>query len=197
MRRVRVADWPTPPQGRGFGQKAPPPGPPVEVRGGFSRGASTAFRRLEHDGAQVPLAAPGLVPTGFREPQAPRRAPGKKIERAFLFYRKRNMVTSVFACRSSKINRPAKFPAFIPRQAAHWVLKPADLVAPGHSPSMELPRCRPRTPERERCISTDAPVALSGVLRGWKAWRAGALCRLDSAFHPLSDSLLTFCSHRK
>ena len=53
-------------------------------------------------------------------------------------------------------------------------------------------------PEGEHGTPTDAPVALPGILRGRQAWRVGRpLAHSSWLDSPLSDSLPTFCSHRK
>ena len=101
----------------------------------------------------------------------------------------------------SQANAPSvgqRCPSYLPARRPTGCLRPPKAVphkAMGRRGNRPCRRKLP--PERERCTSTEAPVVLSGVLRGRQAWRAGALCRLELAWHPLSDSLPTFCANRK
>ena len=60
-------------------------------------------------------------------------------------------------CRD-ETRRPWPFQGYAPPGAPWGRRRLAGLVAPGHSPPGEPPRCRSPTPEREACTPTDAPA---------------------------------------
>ena len=99
-------------------------------------------------------------------------------------------LTSDFPCRPCHPVVPPIF-GFRLGQAPYGIRKSADFVAPGHSPPRELPRCR-LCRRKEEFAPRLMPRELYGGSGGWKAWRAGALCRLDPAFHPPGALLPTF-----
>ena len=146
-------------------QAPAPPDPPFY--GDQSRNASTAFRRPKQDSAPLPSAAYGLVPTGFRQSHVPKGPPGQVVGEDWGVLTKKAR---------AKGHRRALCPFTC---SAH----PFSGLCPGRRPlgaqvcpdpvstrpeavegtARAVVRC---PPESRRRTPTDAPVALSGVLRG-------------------------------
>ena len=76
------------------------------------------------------------------------------------------------------------------------MMKSADLMAPGHSPPGELPRCRSPTPGKEAGTSTLAPVKPGGP-GGEKPGEWAALWHTRVGFSPPGTFLVPFGVYQK
>ena len=139
-----------------------PPGYPP-----LSRGAATAFRRPKQDSAPLPSAAYGLVPTGFRQSHVPKGPPGQVVGEDWGVLTKKarakghRRALCPFTCSAHPFSGlcPGRRP--LGAQVCPDPVSTRPEAAEGTARAVV--RC---PPESRRRTPTDAPVALSGVLRG-------------------------------
>ena len=154
--------------------------------GGQSRGACLSFRRATYDGVGSPSG--GLCPGADRVTAASCTQLGAWMGMAL----KRDVRSGDIALGDRVLNGIRKRNVALPPLPFALSFAPPNPLTfyPGRRPNGCLspskasqhqavgrrgkhPRRRKLPPESCRCTSADAPVALSGVLRGWKAWRVG------------------------